>query len=116
MPPAPPTSRACATRRRGSSPNGTCSRRTWTRSSSALAGCGTSSPALEPLVDLLGRRHPDALVPSVVVVGRLKILDPLGHDVAVGVHGDRPDAGMFGAFPVAPVGLVSTANQTVRRL
>src|SRR5437879_13588237 len=98
MPRGPTTSRGFASRRPGSSPSDTCWARTWRGSSSARNGSGTSSSALEPFVDLLARRHPDALVLSDVIVDRLEIFDPVRHPVDVGVHGDRHDARVPGAF------------------
>src|SRR5262245_41839045 len=92
---APSISSGCARRPSGSSPSDTCWRRTWTRWWSAPGGSGISSPALEPLVDLLARRHPDALVAADVIVGGLEVLDAVGHAVDVRVHGDRHASWIF---------------------
>src|SRR5439155_23781951 len=87
----------------------TCSPRTPTRWSSAPDSSGTSSSALEPLVDLLARRHPDAFLAADVVVDRLEVLDPVRHPVDVGVHGDRHHPRLRGALEVKPVELVAHA-------
>ena len=103
------TSPGRARRPSGSSPRGTCSPRTSTRWSSARDGSGTSSSALEPLVDLLAGRHPDALLAPDVVVDRLEVLDPVRHAVDVGMHGDRHHPRLLGALEVEPVELVAHA-------
>src|SRR5438094_8445485 len=113
---ARPTSSERARRRTRSWPSGTCWRRTSTRWSSARGGSGTSSSALEPLVDFFAGRHPHALLAPDVVVDRLEVLDPVRHPVDVRVHRERHHSRLLGALEVEPVELIEHALEPRTRL